>query len=79
MIRNIRLPIAVASSAAGMALAVLARAQETQPPAPGAPMGPGMMHGGMMWPMWIIWILVVIVLLLGAAALIKYLFFSARS
>jgi hypothetical protein len=39
----------------------------------------GMMHGeGMMmdgmWMMMVVWILVVIVLLLGAAALIKYLF-----
>ncbi|HET6220521.1 MAG TPA: hypothetical protein VFE11_00085 [Dongiaceae bacterium] len=78
MIGTNRLPIAVALSAAGMAPAFLARAQETQPPPPGPPMGPGMMHGGMMWGMGILWILTVIVLLLGAAALIKYLFFSAR-
>ena len=78
MISKIQLPVAAALSGAGMALAVLAQAQETQPPAPGAPMGPGMMHGGMMWPMWIIWVLTVIVLLLGAAALIKYLFFAGR-
>jgi hypothetical protein len=36
----------------------------------------GMMDGGMMWGMGLIWLLVVIVLVLGAAALIKYLFFS---
>jgi hypothetical protein len=28
---------------------------------------------GMMWGMWLLWLLVVIVLVLGAAALIKYL------
>ena len=33
-----------------------------------------MMHGPMMWGMGLVWILVVIVLLLGAAALAKYLF-----
>jgi len=37
-----------------------------------------MMGGGMMWGMGLIGLLVVIVLLLGAAALIKYLFFSKR-
>ena len=35
-----------------------------------------MMGGGMMWGMGLIGLLVVIVLLLGAAALVKYLFFS---
>ena len=35
-----------------------------------------MMDGGMMWGMGLIWLLVVIVLVLGAAALIKYLFFG---
>jgi len=33
---------------------------------------------GMGWGMGIIWILVVFVLVLGIAALVKYLFFSAR-
>jgi hypothetical protein len=37
-----------------------------------------MMSGGMMWVMGLIGVLVVIVLLLGAAALVKYLFFSKR-
>ena len=37
-----------------------------------------MMGGGMMWGMGLIGLLVVIVLLLGAAALVKYLFFSKR-
>jgi hypothetical protein len=37
-----------------------------------------MMGGGMMWGMGLIGLLVVIVLLLGAAALVKYLFFSNR-
>ena len=36
------------------------------------------MMGGMMAGMGIIWLLVAVVLLLGAAALIKYLFFSRR-
>ena len=35
-----------------------------------------MMGGGMMWGMGLLWLLVVIVLVLGAAALVKYLFFS---
>lgn len=35
-----------------------------------------MMDGGMMWGMGLIWLLVLIVLVLGAAALIKYLFFN---
>jgi len=34
----------------------------------------GMMSGPMMWGMGLVWILVVIVLVLGAAALAKYLF-----
>jgi len=39
----------------------------------------GMMgDGAMMWGMGLVWILVVIVLLLGAAALAKYIFFSSR-
>jgi hypothetical protein len=35
-----------------------------------------MMDGGMMWGMGLVWLLVVIILVLGAAALIKYLFFG---
>jgi hypothetical protein len=34
------------------------------------------MGGGMMWGMGLIGVLVIIVLVLGAAALVKYLFFS---
>ena len=37
-----------------------------------------MMSNGMMWPMWILWILVIVVLLLGAAALAKYVFWERR-
>jgi len=37
-----------------------------------------MMGGGMMWGMALVWILVVVVLVLGAAALVKYLFFSGK-
>ena len=37
-----------------------------------------MMSGGMMWGMGLVGLLVIIVLLLGAAALVKYLFFSNR-
>ena len=37
-----------------------------------------MMGGGMMWGMGLFWLLAIIVLVLGAAALIKYLFFSGR-
>jgi hypothetical protein len=37
-----------------------------------------MMGGGMMWSMGLIGLLVITVLLLGAAALVKYLFFSKR-
>jgi hypothetical protein len=37
-----------------------------------------MMGGGMMWGMGLIGLLVLIVLVLGAAALIKYLFFDRR-
>lgn len=33
-----------------------------------------MMGGGMMWGMGLIWLLVILVLVLGAAALAKYLF-----
>jgi hypothetical protein len=35
-----------------------------------------MMHGGMLWGMGIIWLLAILALLLGVAALVKYLFFS---
>jgi hypothetical protein len=31
--------------------------------------------GGMMWGMGLVWLLVVLLLALGAAALVKYLFF----
>ncbi len=34
------------------------------------------MMGGMMWGMGLLWILAIIVLVLLAAALVKYLFFS---
>jgi hypothetical protein len=37
-----------------------------------------MMGGAMMWGLGLLWILAVIVLVLGAAALIKYLFLSGR-
>jgi hypothetical protein len=37
-----------------------------------------MMGGGMMWGMGLIGLLVIIVLVLGAAALVKYLFFTKR-
>ena len=36
------------------------------------------MSGMMMWGMGFAWLLAVLVLVLGAAALIKYLFFSGR-
>jgi hypothetical protein len=35
-----------------------------------------MMGGGMMWGMGLIGLLIIIVLVLGAAALVKYLFFT---
>jgi hypothetical protein len=35
-----------------------------------------MMGGGMMWVMGLVGLLVIIVLVLGAAALVKYLFFT---
>ena len=38
-----------------------------------------MMGGGMMWGMGLLWLLVVVVLVLGVAALIKYLFFGSKS
>ena len=37
-----------------------------------------MMSGGMMWGMGLVGLLVIIVLVLAAAALVKYLFFSKR-
>ena len=37
-----------------------------------------MMGGGLMWGMGLIGLLLLIVLVLGAAALIKYLFFDRR-
>lgn len=39
----------------------------------------GMMNGGgMMWGMGLVWLLGVVVLVLGVAALVKYLFFNSR-
>jgi hypothetical protein len=39
----------------------------------------GMMGGGpMMWGMGLIWLLVIVLLVLGVAALIKYLFFNKK-
>ena len=38
----------------------------------------GMMSDSMMWGMGLVWILVIVVLVLAAAALIKYLFFSNK-
>ena len=38
-----------------------------------------MMGGGMMWGMGLIGLLVIIAMVLAAAALVKYLFFSKRS
>jgi len=35
-----------------------------------------MMGSGMMWPMGLVLLLVILVLILGIAALVKYLFFS---
>ena len=35
-----------------------------------------MMGGGMMWAMGLIWLLVIVVLVLGIAALVKFLFFN---
>ena len=37
-----------------------------------------MTGGGMMWGMGILWLLILLVLVLGAAALVKYLFFSDK-
>lgn len=39
----------------------------------------GMMDGGpLMWGMLLIWLLIIALLLLGLAALVKYLFFDKR-
>ena len=38
----------------------------------------GTMGGGMMWGMGLFWLLILVLLVLGAGALIKYLFFSDR-
>ncbi len=35
-----------------------------------------MMGGGMMWAMGLVWLLVIVVLVLGIAALVKFLFFN---
>jgi len=35
-----------------------------------------MMSGGMMWAMGLVWLLVILFLVLGIAALVKYLFFT---
>jgi len=35
-----------------------------------------MMGGGMMWAMGLVWLLVIVVLVLGIAALAKFLFFK---
>ena len=35
-----------------------------------------MMGGGMIWAMGFVWLLVILVLILGIAALVKYLLFS---
>jgi hypothetical protein len=35
-----------------------------------------MMNSGMMWGMALVWLLVVILLVLGIAALVKYVFFK---
>ena len=37
-----------------------------------------MMNGGTMWGMGIYWLLLIVLLLLGIAALAKYLFFTNR-
>ncbi|WP_256476222.1 hypothetical protein [Siccirubricoccus soli] len=38
----------------------------------------GGMTGGMMWGMGLVWLLVIILLVLGIAALLKYLFWRGR-
>jgi hypothetical protein len=41
------------------------------------PMSDMMQSGGMMWGMGLVWLLIVVDLVLGGAALAKYLFWSA--
>jgi hypothetical protein len=36
------------------------------------------MDGGMMWGMGLVWLLLTVLVLLGIAALVKYLFFTRR-
>ena len=38
----------------------------------------GMMNGGMMWGVGFVWLAITILVLLGIAALVKYLFFDRR-
>jgi hypothetical protein len=38
----------------------------------------GMMNGAMMWGMGLVWVVVIVVLVLAAAGLAKYVFFSNR-
>lgn len=38
----------------------------------------GMMSGGTMWGMGLFWLLILVVVILGAAALVKYLFFADK-
>jgi hypothetical protein len=38
-----------------------------------------MMNGGMMWGIGFVWLVITILLLLGIAALLKYLFFDRRA
>lgn len=38
----------------------------------------GMAGGGMMWGMGLFWVLILVVLVLGAAALIRHLFFGDK-
>jgi hypothetical protein len=35
-----------------------------------------MMSSGMMWAMGLVWLIVILLLVLGVAALVKYLFFT---
>lgn len=36
------------------------------------------MGGGMMWGMGLVWLLILVLVVLGIAALVKYLFFNKR-
>ena len=38
----------------------------------------GMMGGGMMWGMGLFWLVILVVVVLGAGALVKYLFFGDK-